>query len=216
MTELEGIKKSYNGEPVLRGVSIKIEDGEFISVIGESGSGKSTLLGIAGGFIPPDGGRVLWNGRDISSLSAADTARFRCTEMGFVFQSFRLISTLTARENILLPAMLAGQDVKKVREYMLFICSELGIDGMLDKYPQKLSGGQQQRTAIARALAFRPHTVVLDEPTGALDSAMQQKVMQLLKEINAEGTTVIQVTHSAAMAAYGGRTVCIKDGMLCG
>ena len=99
---------------------------------------------------------------------------------------------------------------------MLFICGELGIDGMLDKYPQKLSGGQQQRTAIARALAFRPHTVVLDEPTGALDSAMQQKVMQLLKEINAEGTTVIQVTHSAAMAAYGGRTVRIKDGMLCG
>ena len=130
MTELECIKKSYNGEPVLRGVSIKIEDGEFISVMGESGSGKSTLLGIAGGFIPPDGGRVLWNGRDISSLSAADTARFRCTEMGFVFQSFRLISTLTARENILLPAMLAGQDVKKVREYMLFICGELGIDGI--------------------------------------------------------------------------------------
>ena len=107
MTELEGIKKSYNGEPVLRGVSLKIEDGEFISVMGESGSGKSTLLGIAGGFIQPDGGRVLWNGRDISSLSAADTARFRCTEMGFVFQSFRLISTLTARENIMLPAMLA-------------------------------------------------------------------------------------------------------------
>ena len=216
MIELENITKSYNGEAVLRGVSLKIDDGEFLSVMGESGSGKSTLLNVMGGFLAPDGGRVLWRGEDISAFDGARVSRFRSEEMGFVFQSFRLISTLTARENILLPAMLAGQDVKKVREYMLFICGELGIDGMLDKYPQKLSGGQQQRTAIARALAFRPHTVVLDEPTGALDSAMQQKVMQLLKEINAEGTTVIQVTHSAAMAAYGGRTVRIKDGMLCG
>ena len=216
MIKLENIEKSYNGEPVLRGVSLEIADGEFISVMGESGSGKSTLLGVLGGFITPDGGTVLWNGENIADFSEARTAQFRCRDMGFVFQSFRLISTLTARENIMLPAMVAGNCGRDMQDYMRQICERLGIESMLDKYPEKLSGGQRQRTAIARALCFRPHTVVLDEPTGALDSAMQQRVMQLLREVNAGGTTIIQVTHSAAMAECGGRTVRIKDGVICG
>ena len=140
MIKLENIEKSYNGEPVLRGVSLEIADGEFISVMGESGSGKSTLLGVLGGFIPPDGGTVLWNGENIADFSEARTAQFRCRDMGFVFQSFRLISTLTARENIMLPAMVAGTCGRDMQDYMRQICERLGIESMLDKYPRKTFG----------------------------------------------------------------------------
>lgn len=217
MIELENIVKSYNGEAVLHGVNLKIEDGEFVSVMGASGSGKSTLLNVAGGFIKPDSGIVLWDKENISSFSPSRAARFRCTHMGFVFQNFRLISTLTAEENILLPCLLSGRDMLKTKAYIGELCERLSLCGMLSKYPENLSGGQQQRVAIVRALAYSPSAVILDEPTGALDSAMQQRVMELFRDVNAQrGTTVVQVTHSAAMAAYGGRIVHIKDGAICG
>lgn len=216
MIELENITKSYNGEAVLRGISLKIDDGEFLSVMGESGSGKSTLLNVMGGFLAPDGGRVLWRGEDISAFDGARVSRFRSEEMGFVFQSFRLISTLTAGENILLPAAVAGRDMRAARERAEELCHKLKLNGMTNKFPDQLSGGQQQRVAIARALICRPLAVVLDEPTGALDSAMQSTVMELLKDVNGGGTTIVQVTHSAAMAACGTRTVRIKDGAICG
>ena len=214
MTELKGIVKGYNGEPVLHDINLTVQDGEFLTIMGESGSGKSTLLGIAGGFIAPDEGQVLWDGEDISAFSGAKAAKFRCTKLGFVFQSFRLISTLTARENIMLPSLLSGRDSQA---YMLEICRRLGIAEMLDKFPEQLSGGQQQRVAIARSLAYKPDTLILDEPTGALDSNFERDVMELIKEVNSQlKTTIIQVTHSAAVAAYSRRVVRIKDGKLCG
>ena len=216
MIELKNITKSYNGERVLKGINLEIRDGEFLSIMGESGSGKSTLLNVMGGFLPPDEGFVLWNGENINAFDNARTSAFRCGEMGFIFQSFRLISTLTAEENILLPAMLAHKDMKQTRAYMADLCRTLGIDGMIKKYPDQLSGGQQQRAAIIRALICRPAAAVFDEPTGALDSDMQKRVMELLRRINAEGTTIIQVTHSRAMAEYGSRIAGIKDGMICG
>lgn len=214
MIKLKGIVKSYNGEPVLHNINLTVQDGDFLTIMGESGSGKSTLLGIAGGFIAPDEGRVLWNGEDISTFSKAKAAKFRCTKLGFVFQSFHLISTLTARENIMLPSLLSERNSQA---YMLEICSRLGIAEMLDKFPEQLSGGQQQRVAIARSLTYKPETLILDEPTGALDSSFERDVMELIKEVNSElKTTIIQVTHSAVVAAYSRRVVRIKDGKLCG
>lgn len=214
MTELKGIVKGYNGEPVLHNINLTVQNGEFLTIMGESGSGKSTLLGIMGGFIAPDEGQVLWDGEDISAFSKAEAAKFRCTRLGFVFQSFRLISTLTARENIMLPSLLSGRDSQA---YMLEISQRLGIAEMLDKFPGQLSGGQQQRVAIVRSLAYKPDTLILDEPTGALDSDFERDVMELIKEINyGLKTTVIQVTHSATVAGYSRRVVRIKDGRLCG
>lgn len=216
MIELRNVTKSYNGERVLKGIDLTVADGEFLSVMGESGSGKSTLLNVMGGFLQPDGGSVLWNGADITAFDGRARSEMRCKGMGFVFQAFRLISTLTAEENVLLPAALASCDVREVTARLKQLFSLLGLDGAGKKYPDELSGGQQQRVAIARALICAAPVVILDEPTGALDSAMQKNVMQLLRRINADGVTVIQVTHSLAMAEYGSRIVRIRDGNICG
>ena len=213
MIQLIGVKKSYNAELVLKGIDLTVADGEFLSVMGKSGSGKSTLIHILGGFLRPDEGSVLWDGEEINAFGERETSRFRCTRLGFMFQSFRLISTLTAEENVLLPACLAGEEAHARMEELF---ARLGLDGMQKKYPALLSGGQQQRVALARALITRPPALILDEPTGALDTAMQSRVMELLREVNAQGTTVVQVTHSPEMAACGSRTVHITDGLICG
>ena len=215
MIEAKDIRKSYNGEEVLRGISLTVNDGDFVSIMGESGSGKSTLISILGGHLSPDSGRVLWNGEDISSFSARDVSKKRCTELGFVFQSFRLIPTLNINDNILLPATLGGMDRRSMLDERDMLTEELGISHLLGKYPDELSGGQCQRAAIARALIYRPHTVILDEPTGALDSAMVDRVMKLLKRLNEErGTTVVEVTHSKRVSEYGHKTIYISDGVI--
>lgn len=207
------ITKSYHGEPVLKGVSLRIEDGEFVSIMGESGSGKSTLLSILGGFLQPDGGEVLLNGESITRLSAPRLAALRSSELGFVFQFFRLVPTLNVRENILLPATLGKRVDADTPAFLSSLCERLSLTPLLTKYPTELSGGQCQRVAIARALAYRPSTVILDEPTGALDSKNEHTVMTLLSELNRErGTTVLQVTHSQAVADYGGRLIRLADG----
>jgi ABC-type lipoprotein export system ATPase subunit len=217
MINVKNVVKSYNGEKVLKGIALTVQDGEFLSIMGESGSGKSTLLSVLGGFLPPDEGEVLWDGEDVVQFSKKRSAEFRCHEMGFVFQSFRLISTLTAKENIFLPALVGGKDERELSSYYDFLCEALKIGGMGKKYPMQLSGGQQQRVAIARALLYRPRVVILDEPTGALDSGMQRQVMELLQKINREdGTTIVQVTHSKEMAACGTRTEILKDGEIGG
>lgn len=215
MIKAVGIEKSYNGEKVLFGVSLEIKGGEFVSIMGESGSGKSTLLSILGGFLDADRGKVLYNGRDVSEMSESELCKIRCTELGFVFQSFKLIPTLSARDNILLPATLGDRLSVGGEEYLAELASTLGIEGVLDKFPTQLSGGQCQRVAIARALLYKPKTVILDEPTGALDSAMEDRVMQLLAKINREqGTTIIQVTHSKRVAEYGTRLIMLGDGRI--
>jgi ABC-type lipoprotein export system ATPase subunit len=217
MIEIKNVVKSFNGEKVLKGVNLTVCDGEFLSIMGESGSGKSTLLSVTGGFLQPDEGEVWWNGKDITRFSKEQAAAFRSREMGFVFQSFRLIGTLTARENIFLPALIGGKKEEELCEYYAFLCDGLKIGGMDKKYPSELSGGQQQRVAIARALLYRPRAVILDEPTGALDSVMQRRVMDLLQNINRkDGTTIVQVTHSKEMAACGSRTEILKDGEIYG
>ncbi len=215
MIEIINVEKSYNKEKVLKGVSLTIEDGEFLSIMGESGSGKSTLLSIMGGFLPTDSGSVLWDGRDISTFTEKETAQLRCTKKGFVFQSFKLVSTLTAKDNILLPLSLGKNFNKENLEYAEQLIEELNLSHVINKYPEQLSGGQCQRVAIVRALCYKPQTLILDEPTGALDSVMEEKVMHLLKKINElQNTTVIQVTHSSKVASYGGRIIRLKDGQI--
>ena len=214
MLELKNIVKSYHGERVLKGISLRIEKGEFLSIMGESGSGKSTLLSILGGFLSPDGGEVYWNNRSLATLPAKELTHLRCSEMGFVFQFFRLIPTLNVRDNMLLPATLGGNVDAGTYAYLDKLVERLQLGALLHKYPDELSGGQRQRVAIVRALLYRPDTVILDEPTGALDSAMEKRVMELLCELNAQGTTIVQVTHSPAVAAYGKRLIHISDGVI--
>lgn len=215
MIKAINVKKSYNGECVLFGVSLDIADGEFVSVMGESGSGKSTFLSILGGFLDADSGQVLLDGEDVSGLDERRLAQLRCSTLGFVFQGYKLIPTLTAKDNLLLPAVLGGKSERELSEYLEKLTDALGISSLLDKFPEQLSGGQCQRVAIARALLYKPKTLILDEPTGALDSEMERRVMELLKKVNCElGTTIVQVTHSKTVAGYGNRIVYLKDGRI--
>jgi ABC-type lipoprotein export system ATPase subunit len=211
--KIENIEKSYNGERVLKGVSLEIRDGEFISIMGESGSGKSTLLSILGGFLAPDGGRVVWDGKEIGTLSEKELSALRCDKMGFVFQSYQLIPTLNVNDNLLLPTVLGKKLSEQTKKYVWELIEELEIAPLLKKFPHQLSGGQCQRVAIIRALAYSPSVLILDEPTGALDSRMEKKVMDLLSRINREKkTTVIHVTHSMNVASYGRRIIRLADG----
>ena len=213
MIKASGIQKSYNDEKVLKGVSLEVQAGEFVSIMGESGSGKSTLLSILGGFLAPDAGQVTWWGEDVSTFSDNRLAQIRSTEVGFVFQSFRLIPTLTVQDNLYLPATLGKKMSQNTREYVAELVEELNLSGLLKKYPTQLSGGQCQRVAIVRALAYKPSLVILDEPTGALDSSMEEKVMALLSRVNrVYGTAIVQVTHSKKVADYGNRIIYLKDG----
>ncbi len=215
MIEVKNVFKSYNGEAVLKGVSFTVQSGEFVSIMGKSGSGKSTLLNIIGGFLDADKGSVLFDGKDITSFSDKETAAFRCKETGFVFQSFKLIGTLTARDNILLPAVLGKMPVAQAEKNLKELSQAFHLEEVLDKYPDQLSGGQCQRVAIVRALAFSPKTIILDEPTGALDSKTEEEVMTVLSHYNKiKGMTIIQVTHSEKVASYSSRIIKIKDGEL--
>ena len=213
MIQVKNITKGYNGEEVLHGVSLSIEDSEFVSIMGESGSGKSTLLSIIGGFLLADSGEVLLNGESVSSMNDKDLARLRCTRLGFVFQGYKLIPTLSVRDNIMLPALLGGGVESELAPYLAEITEQLNISDILKKFPDELSGGQCQRVAIARALLYKPELIVLDEPTAALDSEMEAKVMSFLVKINRElGTTILQVTHSKTVSEYGKRVIYLKDG----
>ena len=215
MIKIQDIVKSYNGERVLQGVSLEIRDGEFVSIMGESGSGKSTLLSILGGFLAPDEGKVLWDGKEIGTLSEGELSALRCDKMGFVFQSYQLIPTLNVNDNLLLPTVLGKKLSKETRKYVQSLVEELEISPLLKKFPHQLSGGQCQRVAILRALAYSPSVLILDEPTGALDSRMEKKVMELLLRINREKkTTVIQVTHSQAVASYSKHIIHLADGVI--
>ena len=215
MIATRNIEKSFNGEAVLKGIDLEIFDGEFVSIMGKSGSGKSTLISIIGGFLMPDSGVVELDGRNLHALREKELSQLRCTSLGFVFQAFKLIPTLNVIDNIMLPLTLSHMASEEAYSYALSIARELGIDTMLKKFPNQLSGGQCQRVAIARALSYKPKIIILDEPTGALDTAMEKTVMELLAKINREQkTTVIQVTHSERVAAYGTRIIRIKDGII--
>ncbi len=207
------IYKSYGTHRVLHGIDLTVTEGEFLSIMGESGSGKSTLLGILAGNLAPDSGSVLLDGTDICTLNDAQLAALRRTSLGFVYQSLNLIPTLNGEDNILLPLCLDGADMVKGREKMLELAEFLHIAHVLKAFPDTMSGGERQRVAIARALVHDPRILMLDEPTGSLDSAATASVMELLCRIKETfGVTVLQVTHSTAAAAYGDRTIYICDG----
>ena len=211
----ENITKSYGNTTVLHGIDLKVNKGDFLSIMGESGSGKSTLLAILAGNLRPDTGKVTIDGESVTDADDKTLSRLRRTKLGFVFQSLNLIPTLNAEDNILLPIYLNGGYVRESRKKLTELADLIGISDILKSFPEKMSGGQAQRVAIARAMLHDPSVLMLDEPTGSLDSKNSEQILSLLSELNKKyGVTVIQVTHSARAAAYGNRTVGIADGKI--
>lgn len=207
--------KSYESGQVLRGASLTVLDGEFVSIMGESGSGKSTLLSILAGNMRADSGSVLLDGLEMTSLSERELAKIRCEKLGFVYQSLNLIPTLSARDNILLPVYLAKRGKDYAAKRLEFLAERLEISSLLSKLPENMSGGQRQRVAIARALVNEPKIIMLDEPTGSLDSRTTGEVLTLLREINEQyKISILQVTHSRDAASVGDRIINIKDGQV--
>ena len=198
--------------PVLKSITLDVPDGSFVAILGPSGSGKSTLLGLLAGLDRPTTGRVWLDGVELGSLSEDERARIRGEKVGFVFQSFQLIPTLTARENIQVPLELRGLEAQKRADELL---GRVGLSGRGHHYPAQLSGGEQQRVALARAFSHRPRVLFADEPTGNLDAATGARVIELMSELNREvGTTLILVTHDQSLAARAGRIVRLHDGAL--
>src|ERR671937_1977345 len=217
--QVEDVKKTYRvgkvDVPALRGVSLEIEKGHFVSIVGPSGSGKSTLFYILGGLTQPDSGRVIIDGDDFSRLSDAERTRMRRRKIGFVFQKFNLLPTLSAQSNIDIAFDIAGADGRRDRQYLEKITNMLGIAARLKHRPAELSGGEQQRVALARALVNRPAIVLADEPTGNLDSENSDVVLRMLRQSNQElGQTVLMITHNPEAANIGDRIVQLRDGHL--
>ena len=213
----DNVTKKYDNasEPVLRSVTLTVYTGDFISILGASGSGKSTLLSILGGMENASSGSVFFEDVNICQLKEKELSKLRRTKLGFVFQFFNLAPYLTVKENILLPLMLDGKNVKKYERKYDELTKYLSIDHLKDKLPRYLSGGEQQRVAIARGLIYEPRIIFLDEPTGNLDSKSADEIMLLLKKINEElKTTILQVTHSEQNASFGNRIIRISDGQL--
>ena len=218
MIHLENVNKTYFGaQPlhVLKGIDLDIAKGEFVSIMGASGSGKSTLLNILGILDNYDSGSYELNGVPIWNLSETKAAEYRNKMIGFIFQSFNLISFKTAVENVELPLFYQGVSRKKRHQLALDYLERLGLLDWAEHYPNELSGGQKQRVAIARALITRPQIILADEPTGALDSKTSVEVMQLLKQLNQEdGMTIVVVTHESGVANETNKIVHIKDGII--
>jgi putative ABC transport system ATP-binding protein len=218
MIKLENLHKSYpigkDSLHVLKGINLHIKEGEFVSIMGSSGSGKSTLLNIVGLLDEHDEGEYYLNGKLIANLDEKKAAILRNKFLGFVFQSFNLISYKTALENIALPLYYKGINRKERQKIAMEYLEKVDLKDWADHLPSELSGGQKQRIAIARALVTQPKVVLADEPTGALDSTTSQSVMELLKEINNEGMTVFVITHEEDIAAQTDRIVRLKDGII--
>jgi len=217
--EGQNIVKQYRvgtvDTPVLRDISLKIARGEFVSIMGPSGSGKSTLLYILSGLDMPTKGSVLLNGRDISGLDDVKKSIMRRRNIGFVFQFYNLIPNLNVEENIMLPVLLDGKDMKGYKRKLNDILDVVGLSERRRHTPRELSGGQQQRVAIARALINDPDIIFADEPTGNLDSKSGAEILALLRKINREqGKTVLMVTHSEDAAQYGNRMIYVRDGVI--
>jgi putative ABC transport system ATP-binding protein len=213
-----GIVKVYRsgGVPVeaLRGVDLDIGVGEFVAVMGPSGSGKSTLLHVLGGLEPATRGEIWLRGQRVDRLSPAAWAVLRRRHVGFMFQFFNLLSTMTVADNVELPALLAGATPKQARKRREELLAELGITAKADAAPSQLSGGEQQRVALARALANEPSLLLADEPTGNLDSANTRDVLRLLRRAHLAGQTVVMVTHDAKVAGLADRVISLFDGMV--
>ncbi|APB31314.1 ABC transporter ATP-binding protein [Vagococcus teuberi] len=219
MLELKNVTKSYGSRDLLfqalKGVSLTVDKGEFVGIMGPSGSGKSTLLNLIGTIDKPTTGQVLLDGENPSELNQDDLAKFRRNELGFVFQGFNLMPTLTVGENIVLPLTLDGENVELMTNALNDMAQILGIEQLLDKRISQISGGQAQRVAIARAMIHEPKLLLADEPTGNLDTKASKEVMRLLSNLNQRlHSTILMVTHDAFAASYCQKIMFIKDGEL--
>ena len=218
LLHVEGLKKVYTtrfgGQQVeaLRDVNFEVEEGEYVAIMGESGSGKTTLLNILAALDRPTAGSVLLDGKDLAGVRESDMAAFRRDHLGFVFQEFNLLDTFSLKDNICLPLVLAGKSWREMEQRLLPLTQRLGIDQLLAKYPYEVSGGQKQRAAVARALITEPRILLADEPTGALDSRATDELLNLFGQVNAQGQTILMVTHSVRAASRAGRVLFIKDG----
>ena len=216
--DIQGITKTYvNGKlsvPVLHGIDLQVNKGEFVSIMGPSGSGKSTFMNILGCLDRPTTGSYRLNGDEVATLSDDELAFVRNKQIGFVFQSFNLLTKLTAVENVALPMIYAGMDKKTRNERAAALLSSVGLGDRMDHLPSELSGGQRQRVAIARALANNPAIIMADEPTGNLDSKSTIDVMNIFRGLYDEGRTIILVTHEPEIATYASRNVVLRDGLI--
>ena len=216
--DIQGITKTYvNGKlsvPVLHGIDLVINKGEFVSIMGPSGSGKSTFMNILGCLDRPTTGSYRLNGDEVATLSDDELAYVRNKQIGFVFQSFNLLTKLTALENVALPMIYAGVNKKMRIERATQLLQSVGLGERMDHLPSELSGGQRQRVAIARALANNPAIIMADEPTGNLDSKSTIDVMNIFRGLHDEGRTILLVTHEPDIATYASRNVVLKDGII--
>lgn len=218
LVHIENICKIYNpGENEVRAldhVSLNIDTGEFVAIIGQSGSGKSTLMNMLGCLDIPSSGSYLLNGEDVSSMTDDELSDIRNREIGFIFQGFNLIQNLTALENVELPLIYRGVGKKERKELALKSLEMVGLNNRIDHTPSQMSGGQQQRVAIARAIAAKPPVILADEPTGNLDSASSKEILQILKGLHKDGRSVILITHDNEIAAQAKRVIRIADGKI--
>jgi putative ABC transport system ATP-binding protein len=216
--DVKNIKKVYTQRlgaketVALKNIRFSVEEGEFVSVMGESGSGKTTLLNLLSTLDKPTEGEVMLDGISLTNVKEKEISKFRREQLGFVFQDFNLLDNFSLKDNILLPLVLEQRPVKEMEKRIIPLAKRLGIEELLEKYPYEVSGGQKQRAAVARALITKPKLVLADEPTGALDSKASENLMNLFSAIHESGQTILMVTHSARAASYSSRVLFIRDG----
>lgn len=218
LVEIDDIYKIYNaGENEVRavdGISLKVGPGEFVAIVGQSGSGKSTLMNIIGCLDVPTSGKYILDGKEVAKLNDNMLSDIRNRQIGFIFQGFNLIPSLSALENVELPLIYRGMKLAERRKVARDALIRVGLEKRISHKPSEMSGGQQQRTAIARAIAARPPIILADEPTGNLDSKSGSEVMRILNELHDEGRTIILITHDMAVASYAQRVITIRDGKI--
>ncbi|WP_078381257.1 ABC transporter ATP-binding protein [Sutcliffiella halmapala] len=210
-----GKKNKETRVPVLKDIDLSIFEGEIVSIVGKSGSGKSTLLNLMSGFMKPTSGSIEIAGTDVTKLSEAQWADFRLEHIGFIFQSFQLIPSMTAYSNVELPLKIKGMPIEKRRKKVFEVLERVGLKGFEEFYPSELSGGQQQRVGIARALITKPSIIFADEPTGSLDNETEQEFLQFIQELNKnEGITFVIITHDKDVAKVAHRTIELVQGSM--
>lgn len=219
MLEIKNLRKIYkensaNAVTALKDVNLKVEDGDFLAIMGESGSGKTTLLNIISLIDKETSGQIFLDDKEILSLSDKEKSDFRRDNFGYIFQDFNLLDNFDVRENILLPLVLREENPENFEDKLMPIVNKLGIGELLNKYPAEISGGQKQRVAVARALIINPKIILADEPTGQLDSSSSEDLLNYFERINQDGNTILMVTHSNIAASFAKRVLFIRDGKI--